>query len=362
MSDFGDFDDDDALDTAPADPEQVARKLQRIRAEYGQETIRWEDLDDGGRRAHRRHHPAARLAPPAGRRLMGGIYYVDAADWLRAIGLVVVESDGWKTRARSSGGFASAPLGIQWHHTASSTTPENDIAWQTEGCDDAPVGNMTIMRDGSVWMVAAGAANTAGKGGPLTLSRGVVPVDSGNSTTWAFEVANNGVGERWPQVQIDAYFAASNELNRRFGNLPGDVFTHALSGGEALGWTSRKIDPATAAAVEGPWKPRSTNSSGTWSQDDIRAECARRATTTPEPEPEPTPPPEEDDMPRFIYAFREYANTFADTGTHLSAEAFEAMVDAGAIVVVSELTYPRNQHLDSCLSRAGLDNSYLVPK
>ena len=33
MSDFGDFDDDDATDTAPADPEQVARKLQRIRAE-----------------------------------------------------------------------------------------------------------------------------------------------------------------------------------------------------------------------------------------------------------------------------------------------------------------------------------------
>lgn len=49
MSDFGDFDDDDAFDTAPADPEQVARKLQRIRAEYGQETIRWEELDDAGR-------------------------------------------------------------------------------------------------------------------------------------------------------------------------------------------------------------------------------------------------------------------------------------------------------------------------
>lgn len=216
---------------------------------------------------------------------MTGIYYVDAADWLRAIGIVVVESDGWKTRARSSGGFAAPPLGIQWHHTASSTTPENDIHWQTEGCDDAPVGNMTIMRDGSVWMVAAGAANTAGKGGPLTLSRGTVPLDGANSRTWAFEVANNGVGEPWPVVQVDTYFAASNELNRRFGNLPTDVFSHALGAGD--GWTDRKIDPARAEAVEGPWQPSAVNSSGTWSLADIRAECSRRSGAAPTPPPRP---------------------------------------------------------------------------
>ena len=49
MTDFGDFEDDDAFDTEPADPEQVARKLHRIRREYGQEVFAWEDLDDGGR-------------------------------------------------------------------------------------------------------------------------------------------------------------------------------------------------------------------------------------------------------------------------------------------------------------------------
>jgi len=49
VSTFGDFDDDDATDTAPPDPEQVARKLQQIRAQYGQEVFAWEDLDDGGR-------------------------------------------------------------------------------------------------------------------------------------------------------------------------------------------------------------------------------------------------------------------------------------------------------------------------
>lgn len=206
---------------------------------------------------------------------MTGIYYVDAADWLRDAGLVVIETDGWQTRARSSGGFAAAPLGVVWHHTASHTSPENDIAWQTEGSEDAPIGNATIMRDGSVWMVAAGAANTAGKGGPVSFSRGTCEQDKGNTTLWNFEVANDGVGEPWPQVQIDAYFTASNTMNRQFGNRSDDLCTHkSYTDGSCRG---RKIDPATASAVQGPWQPRSETSSGTWSLDDIKAEALRRA-------------------------------------------------------------------------------------
>jgi len=146
------------------------------------------------------------------------------------------------------------------------------------------------MRDGSVWLVAAGASNTAGKGGPITFSRGTAPLDSGNSTTWAWEVANNGVGEPWPQVQIDTYFLASLVMNKRFGNQPDDIMTHT-------GWCEpscpgRKIDPARAEAVQGPWKPRSINSSGTWNQDDVRAELRKRSGhVTHPPEPEPEPPP-----------------------------------------------------------------------
>lgn len=216
---------------------------------------------------------------------MTGIYYVEAADWLRAVGLKVVEVQGWQTRARSSGGFASPPLGVQWHHTASQTTPQNDTNYMFHNAQDAPIGNALIARDGSIWLGAAGAANTAGKGGPLTLSRGTVPLDGANSRTWAFEVANNGVGEAWPQVQIDAYFKASNEMNRRFGNKPTDVFNHQT-------WApTRKIDPATAAAVQGPWKPRAINGSGTWNQDDVRAECTKRAGGTPPTPVPPTPGP-----------------------------------------------------------------------
>lgn len=216
---------------------------------------------------------------------MGNIYITDMLDILRSAGCDVRENsitNGWQHRSRSSGGFPSQPLGIQWHHTASKTSPESDLSWQIDGCADAPVGNCLLDRNGCYWPVAAGAANTAGKGGPVTLSRGTVAKDNANATTFAIEAANNGVGESWPQVQVDAYFAGSNALNKSFGNRPEDVFSHALGTGN--GWTDRKIDPATASAVQGPWKPRSVNSSGTWSLDDIRTECIRRAGQTTEDE------------------------------------------------------------------------------
>jgi hypothetical protein len=252
---------------------------------------------------------------------MSGIYLTWLADVLRAAGLVVVDSgygiDGWETRARSSGGFPELPLGVQWHHTASQTSPPNDIHWQIDGCDDAPVGNMTIMRDGSVWLVAAGAANCAGKGGPLSLSRGTIPLDSGNTRSVAIEVANSGTGENWPIEQINSYFLTSNAINAQLGNRPDDVFTHSLGTGN--GWTDRKIDPATANAVSGSWKPRAVNSSGTWSLDDIRAECLARAGQFPS---KPIPPNGDDDVEKicvrdihgfpWVTDFASYANSITE--------------------------------------------------
>jgi len=44
VSDFGDFDNDDALDTVPADPEQVARKLHALRRLQNSESIDWDRL------------------------------------------------------------------------------------------------------------------------------------------------------------------------------------------------------------------------------------------------------------------------------------------------------------------------------
>lgn len=222
---------------------------------------------------------------------MGGIYY-DLASILSDAGCKVGENSinaGWQTRARSSGGFPSPPLAVWWHHTASKTSVEGDLQWQCHSCPDKPVGNMLLDRTGTFWPVAAGASNCAGKGGPAPFSRGTVPLDSGNTRGFQIECANNGLGEPYPQAQIDAYFRGSNALNAFVANQPTDVITHYV-------WApSRKIDPATNTAVEGPWRPRAVTSSGTWNLDDIRAECVRRANAGPTPTPEPEPEPEEEE-------------------------------------------------------------------
>ena len=49
MSDFGDFDHDDAFDNEPADPEQVAIKLHKLRVENGLESIPWEEFSHSRR-------------------------------------------------------------------------------------------------------------------------------------------------------------------------------------------------------------------------------------------------------------------------------------------------------------------------
>lgn len=239
---------------------------------------------------------------------MTGIYYPQLLDVLRAAGVTVAESEttaGWQTRARSSGGFPAPPLGVWWHHTASATSPANDLAWMIDGSDDAPIGNLLVDRTGTVWPIAAGASNCAGKGGPWAFSRGTCPADSGNTRGWQCEAANAGTGEPWPTVQVDAMFAVSNALNALCGNRPDDVVTHQA-------WApDRKIDPATAAAVTGPWRPSSSTNSGSWSFADIGDECARRATPTP-------PTPEDDDMPLFLVESPEggwYATDFVSGAT-----------------------------------------------
>lgn len=289
-----------------------------------------------------------------------GSFYVPITDILVNAGCQVAVgsiNEGWERRSRSSGGFESkgAILAVQWHHTASSASVNSDLSYMVNGSPDKPVGNVLLDRDGVFWPIAAGAANTSGKGGPNNFSRGTCPKDSGNTRLFSIEIANSGVGEPYPQAQIDAAFRGSNALNAHFGNQPTDVVSHALGAGD--GYTDRKIDPATAAGVQGPWRPGSVNSSGTWSLADLRHECGRRS----QQQPTPTPPPKEDDDNMIIYAFRQYANTFSQQGVHLSPEAYTELVNQGAVVVYSELTWPLNYHLDSLLAMSGLNPDYLVP-
>jgi hypothetical protein len=216
------------------------------------------------------------------------------ADWFQQAGLAVVRYEGWTTRARSSGGYEPGrPLCVMWHHTASSASPQDDAYYMCHTSSDRPICNVMVDRAGTVWCLAAGATNTNGKGDAKSFSRGTVPANSMNSYAVGMEICNNGIGEDYPQVQIDAAFVVSNVLNANLGNQPGDVCTHQDYA------PTRKIDPAVGSAVRGPWQPREINYSGTWSLDDLRAECGVRAGQRPPdpvPGPEPTPPPEEDWM------------------------------------------------------------------
>lgn len=291
---------------------------------------------------------------------MGSLYY-PWADIAADAGLVVKVTDtnkGWERRARSSGGFSAAPLGVCWHHAASSSsmTDEACVNYQVRGNPDNPVGNLTIGRNGDIWPVAGGASNCAGKGGPMRFSRGTCAQDSGNTQLVNIEVNNDGVGGAWSVQCIDAYYAISNAINAYMGNRPDDITSHALGAADCPGYTNRKIDPATAAAVQGAWRPRSTNSSGTWHLGDMRAEAVRRATTTPTP-PTPTPTPEEDNM--VIYAFTDISNTWSQQGVALSPEAFNALVAQGAVVVTSQ---PHAQQRKSLMTISGLTDADLAPK
>jgi len=253
------------------------------------------------------------------------------ADELRAAGLNVVEYSGWTTRARSSGGYGAAPLCVMEHHTASppSWDGQRDADYCAVGDPDAPLSNLYIERSGRVWVLAAGATNTNGKGWAMTFSRGTVPTDGMNTRAVGIECGNNGVGEAWPVAQVDALIAAANTVNGRLGNVPADVAGH-------VHYTNRKIDPATAAAVQGAWRPRSINSSGSWNLDDMRAEHVRRAAA-----PAPTPEPEEDeDMAKELLVqgmpsgSLQVADALLTSRRPISGDAYGALINTEQYVAV----------------------------
>ena len=140
-----------------------------------------------------------------------------------------------------------------------------------------------IGRDAVVYVCAAGATNTNGKGGPHTLPDGrTIPLDGANSRVIGMEICNNGVGQSYPAADDDAAFAVSTACAAAYGFDPDNVVTHQV-------WApSRKIDPATGDAVEGHWSPTAVTSSGTWALERVArrvlASCRRR------PRPDPATP------------------------------------------------------------------------
>ena len=210
----------------------------------------------------------------------------DLADVCRSTGYPVIECDGWPTRGRggaggdSTGGYESgAPNHVIVHHTASG--PGSDGWPDVNYClnhQDAPVGNLYLSRDGTVYVMAGRAANTNGSGHDTC---GMVSDDNMNSKSIAIEAGNNGVGELWANPQQDCYVKLVNALCSSYGIGVEQVHSH-------FEWApGRKIDPAGQSAY--------ANGGDMWDMNAFRNDVA--GGFTPPPQPEPTPPTPEPTPP-----------------------------------------------------------------
>lgn len=212
-------------------------------------------------------------------------------DVLRAAGLTVVETPGWRGRGRD----LDAIDGVVAHHTASpvNSTLATNLHVVTNGNAVAPgpIAQLMLWRDGVAYIIADGRANHAGKGGPW----GVLPTDGANRRTIGIECVNNGVGEPW-SADLVASLEIATAAILRYCDLGAD---RALMHSE---WApGRKIDPA------GPNGGRIAYDSGAvqqramiWSGDAFRARV--RGWLEPPPLPPTIPPIEEDDdMPAYLH-------------------------------------------------------------
>ena len=118
------------------------------------------------------------------------------AEKARQWGLTVVEVDGWRERGSAS----FDPVGVVCHHTAGAASGDMpSLRLLITGRPDCPgpLCNVGLARSGAVYVVAAGRANHAGKGGWRGLN--------GNSSVLGIEAENTGKGEPWPALQLNAY-------------------------------------------------------------------------------------------------------------------------------------------------------------
>ena len=117
------------------------------------------------------------------------------ADRLRARGLKVVETNGWRTR----GSETFTPRGSVDHHTAGPRTgnaPSLNVCINGRADLPGPLCHVLIGRDNTCYVIAAGRANHAGLGSWKALS--------GNSNVFGVERENVGTGaEPWTLEQYD---------------------------------------------------------------------------------------------------------------------------------------------------------------
>lgn len=170
---------------------------------------------------------------------------------LLAAGLEVITVDGWQTRDRPG---LFTPTGVLWHHTAGPRGSDMpSIRTCIDGRSDLPGPLCQILagRSGRLAVISAGRCNHAGAGGPL---KGI-PANDGNRHLVGIELENDGIGEAYPTVQVDAAVTATAVILALLGQTPDRVWFHRE-------WTIRKPDPRglDAADIRGRVAGRRTTS------------------------------------------------------------------------------------------------------
>lgn len=79
--------------------------------------------------------------------------------------------DGWKTRSNSNGWSSRGVSGCMHHHTGNNTSNAAERRTMVRGRPDlrGPLANFGVTHEGTIDIIAAGAANHAGKGDPRVL-------------------------------------------------------------------------------------------------------------------------------------------------------------------------------------------------
>lgn len=210
-------------------------------------------------------------------------YLTDLADALRAYNIPVVEHAGWQTAGRPTSTGEFKPTGVLNHHTASPIGTSNalDIAVIMRGNTEAPgpISQLYIGRDGAaVHILAAGRANHAG--GAVIPHIGPNRVD-GNANLIGIECGNNGIGEPWPDAQVNLLGKTNAALCGWYGWPIQNTYFHWFTGQPAGNF---KIDPA------GPYKLNAFARGQSWDMNAWRPFVAS-FTSSPQPPPPPPPPP-----------------------------------------------------------------------
>ncbi len=167
------------------------------------------------------------------------------ANVLRAAGLTVVETDGWASRGYTPPGGQPIDMadvrGVLWHHTATNRSAfaranAPTLSMCTYGRADpwlpGPLCNIVFGRDGTVYLVAAGLANHAGRG-----SAAGIPDDMGNYYLIGIEMESSGIAPwDWTddQLRVAPYLGAALEK----------AYAASLQLGHLEYSSEGKIDPA----------------------------------------------------------------------------------------------------------------------